>query len=59
MVTTRSQTRLGAALMRIQRNIGRRRAFIKRYKPTDVTKRHRLPDRQRKSVRVISYSRRN
>lgn len=59
MAVTRSQSRMGEALQRIQREIGRRRAFIKRYKPTDVTKRHRLPDRQRKSVRVVSYSRRN
>ena len=59
MVVTRSQSRNGAALRRMQTEIGRRRAFIKRYRPTDVSKRHHLPDRQRKSVHVISYTRRN
>lgn len=59
MVTTRAQYRRDLALQRIRNSIQRRRQFIKRYRPTDVTKRHRLPDRQPKSVRVISYSRRN
>lgn len=59
MAVTRSQSRMGTALQRIQREIGRRRAFIKRYKQSDVTHRHRLRDRQRKSVHVTSYTRRN
>lgn len=59
MAVTRSQVRNGAALQRIIREIGRRRRFIKRYKPTDVAHRHRLHDRQRKSVRVVAYTRRN
>lgn len=56
---TRSQSRLGAALTRMQTNIERRRRWRKRYKPEDVSHRHRLADRQPKSVRVISYTRRN
>jgi len=56
---TRSQSRLGAALTRMQTDIERRRRWRKRYKPTDVTHRHRLSDRQPKSVRVVSYTRRN
>jgi hypothetical protein len=59
MAVTRSQSRNGAALMRIQREIGRRQAFRKRYKVNDTAHRHRLPDRQRKSVHVVSYLRRN
>ena len=59
MAITRSQSRQGASLMRIQREIGRREAFRKKYKSTDVSKRHRLPDRQRKSVPVVSYTRRS
>lgn len=30
----------------------------KRYKPSDTAKRHRLSDRQPKTERVVSYSRR-
>jgi hypothetical protein len=56
---TRSQSRLGAALTRMQADIERRRRWRKRYKPSDVSHRHRLQDRQPKSVRVISYTRRN
>jgi hypothetical protein len=59
MVVTRSQSRSGAALRRINHEIGRRAAFRKRYRPNDHAHRHRLPDRQRKSVRVIAYYRRN
>jgi hypothetical protein len=59
MVTTRSQYQRQLALQRIRNSVQRTRNFIKRYRPTDVTKRHRLPDRQPKSVRVISYARRN
>jgi hypothetical protein len=35
------------------------RQWIKRYGPNDHAHRHRLPDDQPKSVRVISYTRRN
>jgi hypothetical protein len=59
MVVTRSQSRHGAALARINHRIGQRQAFRKRYRPNDTARRHRLPDRQRKSVRVVSYSRRS
>ena len=59
MAITRSQSRMGAALVRMQHEIERRRRFRKRYKPTDVSHRHRLADRQRKSVHVVSYARRN
>jgi hypothetical protein len=59
MVITRSQSRLGASLTRIRNEIERRRRWRKRYKPTDVSHRHRLSDRQPKSVRVVSYNRRN
>ena len=59
MAVTRSQSRLGAALTRINHEIERRRRWRKRYKPTDVSHRHRLSDRQPKSVRVLSYTRRN
>lgn len=58
MAVTRSQSRQGTALMRIQQEIGRRAAFRKKYKPTDHAHRHRLPDRQRKSINVVSYTRR-
>ncbi len=53
MVVTRSQSG-SRGLTRIMHEIGRRRRFRKRYKTLDVTHRHRLPDRQRKSVRVVS-----
>lgn len=60
MVVTRSQTRIGtAALTRMRAEIDRRRRWRKRYKPNDTAHRHRLSDRQPKSVRVISYTRRN
>jgi hypothetical protein len=59
MAVTRSQSRAGTALMRIQREIGRRQAIRKRYRPNDTSHRHRLPDRQRKNVHVIAYNRRN
>lgn len=59
MAVTRSQSRQGAAIQRMQAEIGRRQAFRKKYRPNDLSKRHRLPDRQSKSVRVVSYSRRN
>ena len=34
------------------------RRFAKRYKPTDTAHRHRLADRQRKTVRVPAHTRR-
>lgn len=52
MVTTRSS---GNALFRGRLPL---RGVRKRYNPTDWAHRHRLPDRQRKSVRVIAYRRR-
>lgn len=36
----------------------RSRRFVKRYKPTDTAKRHRLSDRQPKTQQVVSYTRR-
>lgn len=57
MVQTRSQN---PRIARINNYIGlRRHRYRKRYRPNDVSHRHRLPDRQRKSVHVISYYRRN
>lgn len=50
MVATRS-TDYGAAGQRMRR-------WRKRYKRTDISKRHRLPDRQPKEERVVSYVRR-
>lgn len=34
------------------------RGIRKRYAPNDWSHRHRLPDRQRKSVQVVTYRRR-
>lgn len=34
------------------------RQWIKRYRPRDVNKRHRLPDEQPKTERVVTYKRR-
>jgi len=34
------------------------RGVHKRYAPNDWAHRHRLPDRQRKSVHVVTYNRR-
>lgn len=34
------------------------RRYAKRYKPQDTSHRHRLPDRQQKTVQVNAYSRR-
>ena len=59
MVVTRSQSRSGTALTRMNREIERRRRWKKKYHPHDTSHRHRLRDRQPKSVRVISYTRRN
>lgn len=36
----------------------RSRRWIKRYKPSDTAKRHRLEDRQPKTQQVVSYTRR-
>lgn len=59
MVRTRSQ---GGGLQRmideIQR-LRRGRRWVKHYKPTDHAHRHRLRDRQPKSISVSAYSRRN
>lgn len=61
MVTTRSQHRragtqpLAAQPLDRMRNS---RRWIKRYKPTDTSHRHRLSDRQPKTQTVTSYTRR-
>ena len=34
------------------------RGVHKRYKPTDIAHRHRLPDNQRKTISVVTYRRR-
>ncbi len=34
------------------------RTFRKQYRPNDRAKRHRLPDEQEKTERVVSYTRR-
>ncbi len=63
MVTTRSQaTRNRTVPARMIDNIDRIRRirrWIKRYKSTDTSHRHRIADRQPKSVRVVSYTRRS
>lgn len=60
MVTTRSgrQTQYQDAFRRMQRSSARTRAFIKRYRPNDSAKRHRLSDRQPKTQTVSGYTRR-
>lgn len=61
MAVTRSQSRMGRALTRMRDDIGRRRRqqeWIKRYKASDTSKRHRLKDNQPKTQRVVSYTRR-
>ena len=61
MVQTRSRTAQGARLIQgiseIQR-LRQFRRFRKRYKPSDTSHRHRLKDRQRKTVTVESHTRR-
>lgn len=61
MVQTRSRTAQGGRLMQgmneIQR-LRRFRRFRKRYKSSDTSHRHRLKDRQRKTVTVESHTRR-
>jgi hypothetical protein len=57
MAITRSQSGIQRQNERMQQYM-RNRRFRKRYRPTDIYHRHRLPDAQHKSVRVISYSRR-
>ena len=62
MVVTRGQHR-ARGTQPIQGNAQQRmrgaRRWIKRYSPTDSSHRHRLPDRQPKGVRVVSYTRRS
>lgn len=58
MAVTRSQrARLVASRDDIDR-LQRFRRFPKRYKPSDAAHRHRLGDRQRKTVRVPAHTRR-
>lgn len=66
MAITRSQSRGGAALTRMNDRIGRRRRarqaiqqYQKRYRPNDTHHRHRIDDDQPKRTRVVSYTRRN
>lgn len=58
MAVTRSQGR--ALAPRVDRidQIRRFRRYAKRYKPTDTAHRHRLADRQRKTVHVPAHTRR-
>lgn len=59
MVNTRSS---GAPLYtlndRINQRFRRARRWRKMYRPNDTAHRHRIPDRQPKSTRVVSYFRR-
>ena len=58
MAITRSQgARLMTTVNEIQR-LRRFRRFRKRYKPSDTAHRHRLKDRQRKTITVESHTRR-
>lgn len=63
MVVTRSQaSQRSIAPSRMLDNIDRLRRgrrWIKRYKSTDASHRHRIHDRQPKSVNVVSYTRRS
>jgi len=62
MVTTRRGTDTRQALpysLRVQQRMANaRRTWVKRYRPADWTKRHRIDDDQPKTTRVISYTRR-
>lgn len=60
MVNTRRNYALAGATPHAgMERIRRARRWIKRYKPTDHSHRHRLRDGQRKNVRVTSYTRRS
>lgn len=58
MVTTRSQYQawLQERMQNSRRGLGRQ--WRKRYKVTDPSHRHRIPDEQPKTTRVVSYTRR-
>lgn len=61
MVQTRSMARGRRPVPRVRRPVRRapvRRRWIKRYRPSDRSKRHRLADAQPKTQRVVSYTRR-
>ena len=58
MVTTRSQASRGNFRLHDNPRVVNSRRWRKRYKPTDRNKRHRLPDSQPKTTRVVSYTRR-
>ena len=62
MVATRRQLALAGARPVVGTDaidrIRRSRRWIKRYKPSDVSKRHRLSDSQPKTEHVVSYTRR-
>jgi lysyl-tRNA synthetase class I len=51
-------TRSMAARETAQERMSSARRWIKRYKPSDSAKRHRLSDGQPKTSRVVSYTRR-
>lgn len=58
MVSTRSQNARLVPLNQAIDRMRRARRWVKRYKPSDTSKRHRLADRQPKSQHVVSYNRR-
>lgn len=48
-----------ASMQRMQNHTNNIASFIKQYRPNDqIKKRHRLPDEQPKTQRVVSYRRR-
>lgn len=51
-------TRSMAARQVAQQRMSGARRWIKRYKPNDTAKRHRIADGQPKTSRVVSYTRR-
>lgn len=58
MAVTRAGARHGQRLFRAELP-GRRRHWRKYYRPSDTAHRHRLPDRQPKTVQVDTYIRRS
>lgn len=58
MVSTRSSGAPLASYNDAINRMRRSRRWVKRYRPTDVAKRHRLSDRQPKTQHVVSYTRR-
>lgn len=58
MVATRSAGRPLARFNDAIDRMRRARRWVKRYKPTDWSRRHRIADGQRKDVQVQAYTRR-